>query len=102
MRTRIEREYLNRNAFEGDLIEVKHVPFRSDGGEVYVVISTESYTGNCVKARNIRTREVDYIHDDSYLVFVETEYELVGVEVVEKKFLGITYKKEEIESWRGV
>ena len=103
-KTKTRREYLNRQPKVGDCIVVTYENMFGGFpvGTEMVITQVHTATGNCVFAWNNRTGKIECIHDDYYRIYADVDYEKVGVDVVEKKFLGFGYKRKEIEKWREV
>lgn len=95
---------LYREVEVGDLVYVDNPTRFSDAneGQVLRVTSIESYDGTMIWAYNKRMGKSIILHDSEYFVCAKETRRYLGTEVVTKKFLGITYKREENEIWEVV
>lgn len=102
VKTKRVRHYVNKQPEVGDKIIIVDANMwgnRTNGQEMTIVGVSTKY-GNIVRAYSPRHGGVISVGDFEYRIYTDVIYEMVGVDKIEKKFLGITYRTEEIEKWR--
>ena len=101
-KTKRVRHYLRKQPEIGDRIIINNANMFSNktNGQEMIITDIATGTGDYVRAYSPRHGGIVSVLDYEYRIFTEVVYELIGVDKVEKKFLGIKYRTQEIEKWR--
>ncbi|WP_060210219.1 hypothetical protein [Sporosarcina koreensis] len=96
------RHYLDKQPERGDRIVIVDAYLFSDmtNGQELIITDIATFHGTHVYAYSPRHGKVVLVADTEYRIYSDTVYELTGTDIIEKKFLGITYRRREIEKWR--
>lgn len=101
-KTKSVRHYLDKQPELGDKIVIVDAnPFGDfTNGQEMTILDISSAFGKYVFAYSPRHGKLVCVSDSDYRIYTDTMYELEGVDIIEKKFLGITYCRREVEKWR--